>query len=81
MYPMVWDMARRSFPKFHRGRPVLIAARFRDELLSQHDGVGLQGLLDAHPHEVIRLEASDGAALRDMDTPEDYQHQLRSIPD
>ena len=59
-----------------RGHPLLIAARFRDELLSQHEGVGLRGLLAAHPEVVLRLELEDATVFADMDTPEDYQNQL-----
>jgi molybdenum cofactor cytidylyltransferase len=64
-----------------RGHPLLIATRFRDELLSRHEGVGLRGLLDAHPQEVLRVEIADAAALEDMDTPEDYQRQSRTKAD
>jgi molybdenum cofactor cytidylyltransferase len=63
----------------HCGHPLLIATRFRDELLSRHEGVGLHGLLDAHPEEVFRLEISDAAVLEDIDTPDDYQRHLSSI--
>jgi molybdenum cofactor cytidylyltransferase len=59
-----------------RGHPVLLAACFRDELLGRYDGVGLQGLLQAHPDEVFSVEIQDGAVLRDMDKPEDYQREL-----
>ena len=60
----------------HRAHPVLVDARYRDELLSRHDGVGLRGFLNAHPAEVISLEIPDGTILRDMDNPEDYQREL-----
>jgi molybdenum cofactor cytidylyltransferase len=65
----------------HRGHPLLIATRYRDELLSRHEGVGLHGLLDAHPEAVFRLEIPDAAPLEDMDTPADYQRHLSSIAD
>jgi len=57
----------------HRGHPLLIATRFREEILNRHDGVGLRGLLEAHPEEVHRLEVADASVLEDMDTPEDYR--------
>jgi len=60
----------------HRGHPLLVASRLHDELLSQHEGSGLRGLLDAHPEEVFQLEVADAAMLEDMDTPKDYQEQL-----
>jgi molybdenum cofactor cytidylyltransferase len=39
-----------------RGHPLLIAMRFRDEILSRFDTVGLRGLLESHPDEVVPLE-------------------------
>jgi len=59
-----------------RGHPLLIAARFRDELLSQHAGVGVRGMLAAHPEAVLRVEIEDAALFEDMDTPADYQELL-----
>jgi CTP:molybdopterin cytidylyltransferase MocA len=48
--------------------------------LTQHDGVGLRGLLQAHPSDVVELEVAEAAVLTDMDSPEDYTHaQSRSI--
>jgi len=62
-----------------RGHPLLFAARYREEILTRHDGVGLHGLLAAHPEAVAELEVSTAAELEDMDTPEDYQRELRSL--
>lgn len=59
-----------------RGHPLLFDARFRDEILTSYDGVGLHGLLVAHPEAVVELEVSTAAELEDMDTPEDYQRHL-----
>lgn len=66
-----------AVPKYggHRGHPVLFAAKFREEVFSQHDGVGLRGLLTAHPALVHELPVSAEAALEDMDTPADYERQ------
>jgi len=61
-----------------RGHPLLFATRFRDELMTCYDGVGLHGLLAAHPDEVLEVEVSTATELEDMDTPEDYQQQLKS---
>jgi len=65
----------------HRAHPVLLAARFRDELMSGYEGVGLRGLLNAHPNEVYPVEIANGALLRDMDKPEDYQRELAAVSD
>jgi len=65
----------------HRGHPLLIAARFHEELLNQHGAPGLRGLLHSHSDEIFCVEVSDGAMLVDMDTPADYQHHLSSKAD
>jgi len=59
-----------------RGHPVLLSARYRQEVLTCHDGVGLRGLLSAHAGDVFELPASGPAVLDDMDRPEDYRREL-----
>ena len=59
-----------------RGHPLLIAARFGEEILTQHEAVGLRGLLQAHPREVGEVSVTTSAVLTDFDTPEDYQSAL-----
>jgi len=61
-----------------RGHPLLFAERFRDELLTHHEGVGLHGLLDSHPDEILEVEVSTASLLEDLDTPADYQRHLKS---
>jgi len=63
----------------HRGHPVLLAARFGDELLRSDTTIGLRGLLDAHPDEIFRLDVPDASELEDMDTREDYQRHLDTV--
>ncbi len=64
-----------------RGHPLLFAARYRDEILTRYDDVGLRGLLRAHPDDVLDLEVSTPAVLSDMDYPEDYRRELESLGD
>lgn len=59
-----------------RGHPILITARYRDEVLREYDDVGLRGLLHAHPEDVGELPLDAPGVLEDMDTPEDYQRAL-----
>lgn len=56
----------------HRGHPLVFAARYRDELLNAYDGIGLRGLLQTHPAEIIEWPTGNGAVLEDLDTPADY---------
>lgn len=62
-----------------RGHPVLIAARHRDELLNQHDAVGLRGLLQAHPADVNEVEVAAPGILQDVDVPSDFQRVLAGL--
>jgi CTP:molybdopterin cytidylyltransferase MocA len=60
----------------HRGHPMLIPTRFREELQKFHETDGVRGLLDAHASDVIKLSWRDDAVLADMDFPEDYRREL-----
>ena len=62
-----------------RGHPLLFSIRYRDEVLSRFDDVGLRGLLDAHPGDVFELTTLDSAILSDMDCPEDYDRALARL--
>ncbi len=60
-----------------RGHPVLFSASYLDEIRTRFDGVGLRGLLRAHPGDVFELEVEDSAVLSDMDYPEDYRREIK----
>jgi molybdenum cofactor cytidylyltransferase len=62
-----------------RGHPILFAAMYREEILTHYDNVGLRGLLHAHPDDVLELAVSTPCVLSDMDYPDDYQRELRSM--
>ena len=64
-----------------RGHPILFASRFRDEILTRYDGVGLRGLARAHPDDVAELDVPTDAVLRDMDNLDDYRRALEAQPD
>ncbi|MGA2498219.1 MAG: nucleotidyltransferase family protein [Tepidisphaeraceae bacterium] len=56
-----------------RGHPLLISMRYREELLTGHDGVGVRGLLAAHADDLLELEFPTPDVLVDLDVPADYQ--------
>lgn len=56
-----------------RGHPLLFSARFRDEILQRFDGVGLRGLLEAHPQEIAEIPVEAQRELDDVDTPDDFR--------
>ena len=58
------------------GHPILFSTRYRDEVLTRFDEVGLRGLRQAHPEDVVELPAANAAVLADMDTREDYRRAL-----
>jgi molybdenum cofactor cytidylyltransferase len=63
-----------------RGHPILVSAECFGEVLTQHDCVGLRGLLNAHPHDIATLEVDDPKVLTDMDSPDDYHREISTSP-
>lgn len=62
----------------HRGHPMIVSMRYREEILNDHGNSGLRGLLDAHADDVLKV-CSGGSVLEDMDFPEDYQQALERL--
>jgi molybdenum cofactor cytidylyltransferase len=60
-----------------RGHPILFSSKYRREILTQFDDVGLRGLVEAHPQDVHEVAVADESILSDMDVPEDYQRELK----
>ena len=58
-----------------RGHPILFSARYRDEILQRYDGVGLRGLLRAHPDDTLQMCVSTPAVLSNLNRPEDYRRE------
>jgi len=53
-----------------RGHPILFATKYCDEVQKRFDGVGLRGLLSAHPEQVHEMKVEDEAVLADVDVPQ-----------
>ena len=62
-----------------RGHPILFTSRYRADVLTQFDGVGLRGLAASHANDVYELAESDPTILTDLDYPEDYRRATRNI--
>ena len=62
-----------------RGHPLLVAMRFREEMMTDFDGTGLRGLLHAHPESVVEIAVDSSTILDDMDYPEDYQRAIDAL--
>lgn len=59
-----------------RGHPILIAARYRAEILENYSDVGLRGLLQAHPDDIAEVDVVSPGVLEDIDSPADYQRVI-----
>ena len=59
-----------------RGHPVLLAIDYRDQVLTQYDGLGLRGLLWDCPEDVLEVPVPWPTATSDIDCPEDYRREL-----
>jgi molybdenum cofactor cytidylyltransferase len=62
-----------------RGHPLLIASRWFDEILNRYDGVGLRGLLAAHPEAVVEVPVADSEVLHDVDDAEAYRRAVATL--
>jgi molybdenum cofactor cytidylyltransferase len=60
-----------------RGHPLLIDARYRDEIAALDPDLGLRELLQRHPDDLLHLPVEVEAVVRDMDTPEEYQAEIQ----
>jgi molybdenum cofactor cytidylyltransferase len=59
-----------------RGHPLVLAMHYRDEILTRYEDVGLRGLIEAHPEDVVGVEVTERGILEDIDAPEDYRRML-----
>ena len=67
-------------PTFHsrRGHPALFSAKYQKEALRIEGDVGFQQVLQEHPEEILTVEMGTDSILQDIDTPDDYQKQLKT---
>jgi molybdenum cofactor cytidylyltransferase len=86
--PSVIDRIREAFlaseksivvPTFQnqRGHPVLIAAKFCDEIQNLSPNVGLRQLLHDHPAEILEVSMEDEQILQDIDNVQDYRNAVK----
>jgi CTP:molybdopterin cytidylyltransferase MocA len=65
---------RLVIPEFNGrgGHPVLVDARYRNELLALDPSLGLRSLFQTHKSDVCRRQVGSSFVARDMDTWDDY---------
>jgi molybdenum cofactor cytidylyltransferase len=61
-----------------RGHPVLFSAKYKKEAFCIKGDVGLRQILQEHPDDILAVEMDTDSILQDIDTPDDYQKQLKS---
>ena len=62
-----------------RGHPLLVSSRYREEIAKLDRNEGLRALAGKFPHDVLEVAAGTPDILRDIDTPEDYEKELKQI--
>ena len=60
-----------------RGHPVIFSSGYRREILALTDQQTLRDLIDAHRDDSIDVDCDSDAYVRDIDTMEEYEHELR----
>lgn len=61
-----------------RGHPTLYDMKYRTELSNLDPEVGLRSVARKFPEDVFELETFCPEIVRDIDTPDDYAHELGS---
>ena len=61
-----------------RGPPALFGAKYQKEAFRIKGDVGLRQILQEHPDDILAVEMDTDSILQDIDTPDDYQKQLKS---
>jgi len=64
-----------------RGHPVLLSGRYISELLLYRGEYGLRSFIAEHSNDVKEMPVQTDAILRDIDTNEDYERELRMLTD
>ena len=59
------------------GHPVILDLKLRDEILAIDPDQGLRQVVHAHSSEIVHIEISTDAVLKDFDFPEDYEQILK----
>ena len=65
-------------PSWHgkRGHPIVLAARYRQEVLALGPDQGLNVVTRGHPDDTLEVPMMDDDILRDIDYQEDYEAEL-----
>ena len=58
--------------KGKRGHPVILATKYKAELLELKGDIGAREIISRHPEDVLEVAAASESVITDIDTEEDY---------
>ena len=62
-----------------RGHPVVFAGRYRQAILDLTQGQTLRDVIHAHLDDCIEVECASDAFVRDIDTREEYEEEVKRV--
>jgi len=62
----------------NRGHPVLIDAKYREEVEKLSPDLGLHGTVFSHPEDILEVEVDTSSIVRDIDDEVDYKRELEN---
>jgi len=65
--------------QMRRGHPILVDRACWQEILDLDSDGSLRDVIDAHADEIFYVAVETDSVLRDIDTPEEYQQELRRL--
>ena len=76
-----WEHSEKGMviPTFNgkRGHPVLIETKYKGEINRLDPEKGLRQLMQKFSEDIAEVEVAEGEILRDIDTPEDYEFEIK----
>jgi molybdenum cofactor cytidylyltransferase len=68
-----------AIPRYNgkRGHPIIISAKYREEISHLDSNVGLRQLIYRHEDDLSYIDVPSDDVIRDMDYPEDYERELK----
>lgn len=62
-----------------RGHPVLIAAKYKTDILRLNPDKGLRELMGKYKNDIFEMECQYSEIIRDIDTPEEYRNEINLL--
>lgn len=62
-----------------KGRPVVIASKYREELMTLRGETGAKQVIDNHPEDVLEVPVDSEEVVIDLDTREEYKKYADNV--